>query len=216
MPEREGERRLALLKAAFREVGEKGLAEVTLDDIARRASVSKGVTLYYFSSKEDLFRRLFAWLVDSVHERMREAVASTGGPLEGLRALVAITFPSPSKNRAFFRAFIDFCGLAARRDAFREVLGHFYRGCREIDREIVREGIRRGDFFVRDVEAAASTVRAIFDGLMMQWLAESDLEGSFPAYRERCELELYRYLVADAGRSPVRATTPGAIESPAS
>ena len=47
------ERRLALLKAAFREVAEKGFSEVTLDDIARRAGVSKGVTLYHFESKED-------------------------------------------------------------------------------------------------------------------------------------------------------------------
>jgi AcrR family transcriptional regulator len=204
VPERGGERRLALLKAAFREVAEKGFAEVTLDDIARRASVSKGVTLYYFSSKEDLFRRLFGWLVDSVHERMREAVSSAGGSLERLHALVAITFPSPSKNRAFFRAFVDFCGLAARRDGFREVMERFYRGCREIDREIVRDGMRRGDFAVQDVDAAASTVRAIFDGLMMQWLAESDLEASFPAYRERCEVELLRYLAPAA-----------AVESPA-
>jgi hypothetical protein len=75
---------------------------------------------------------------------------------------------------------------------------HFYRGCREIDREIVRDGVRRGDFHVRDVDAAASTVRAIFDGLMMQWLAESDLETSFSTYRERCELELLRYLGARA------------------
>jgi AcrR family transcriptional regulator len=231
VPEREAQRRLALVKAAYREVAEKGFAEVTLDDIARRASVSKGVTLYYFSSKEDLLRRLFAWLVDSIHERMREAVSSTSGPAEKVHALVAITFPSPSKNRAFFPTFVDFCGLAARREGFREVLERFYRGCREIDREIVRDGVRRGDFHVRNEEAAASTVRAIFDGLMMQWLAESDLETSFPTYRERCELELLRYLVAGsdprrgsdpatksvAGSDPLRgsdpATTTGAVES---
>ncbi|HEV8611245.1 MAG TPA: TetR/AcrR family transcriptional regulator [Thermoanaerobaculia bacterium] len=218
VPERRAQRRLALLKAAFREVAEKGFADVTLDDIARRASVSKGVTLYYFSSKEDLFRRLFAWLVDSIHERMREAVSSAGGSAERVHALVAITFPSPSKNRAFFRAFVDFCGLAARRDGFREVMERFYRGCREIDREIVRNGMRRGDFAVRDVDAAASTVRAIFDGLMMQWLAESDLEGSFSTYRERCELQLLRYL--GAGSDPLRGSDPAtkeaAVESPAS
>ena len=198
VPEREAQRRLGLLKAAFREVAEKGFADVTLDDIARRAGVSKGVTLYYFSSKEDLFRRLFAWLVDSVHARMRDAVSSVATPAEKVHELVAITFPSPSKNRAFFRAFVDFCGLAARRDAFRDVMERFYRGCREIDGEIVRDGMRRGDFAVTDPDAAASTVRAIFDGLMMQWLAETDLEASFASYRDRCEIELLRYLAPAA------------------
>ena len=216
VPEREEERRLTLYKAAFREVAEKGFADVTLDDIARRAGVSKGITLYYFSSKEDLFRRLFGWLVDSIHLRMREAVSDVSDPLAKVRALVAITFPSPSKNRAFFRAFVDFCGLAARREGFREVTARFYRGCREIDGAIIEEGMRRGVFARREADSAASTVRAIFDGLMMQWLAEEDPERSFEAYRERCERELLGYLSgqSEGGSNPRRGSDP--VQSAAS
>ena len=191
----ESERRLLLLKAAFREVAEKGFSEVTLDDIARRAGVSKGVTLYYFDSKEELFRELFSWLIDSIHARMREAVGAESDPVARIRALVGLIFPSPSKNRAFFRAFVDFCGLAARREAFREVNERFYAGCREIDGGIVEDGMRKGVFAVRDPREAGSTIRAIFDGLMMQWLAERDLEASFPAYRERCERQILAYLL---------------------
>jgi len=190
----ESERRLALLKAAFREVAEKGFSEVTLDDIARRAGVSKGVTLYYFESKEDLLRELFGWLVDSIHARMREAVAGRSDPVEKVLALVALTFPSPSKNRAFFRAFVDFSGLSARREAFREVNDRFYAGCRDIDGGIVAEGLRTGAFVARDATEAGSTMRAIFDGLMMQWLSEKDPEGTFGAYRDRCEREILSYL----------------------
>jgi TetR/AcrR family transcriptional regulator, fatty acid metabolism regulator protein len=209
---REAERKLGLLKAAFREVAEKGFADVTLDDIARRAAVSKGVTLYYFGSKEELFRSLFAWLVDSIHARMREATAAERDPADKLRALVAITFPSPSKNRAFFRAFVDFAGIAARREGFREVTSRFYRGCREIDGAIVEDGIRRGTFATRNPAAATATVRAIFDGLMMQWLAEEDLEASFPGYRELCERELFAYLApgrATGGRERAAVQSPG-------
>jgi TetR/AcrR family transcriptional regulator, fatty acid metabolism regulator protein len=199
----ESERRLILLKAAFREVAERGFSNVTLEDIAARAGVSKGVTLYYFSSKEDLFRELFSWLIDSIHERMREAVASVDDPVEKIRALVALIFPSPSKNRAFFRAYVDFCGLAARREPFRVIDERFYAGCREVDRGIVEEGIRRGVFVARDPEEAASTLRAIFDGLMLQWLAEKDPEESFGKYRDRCETGLLRYLTG-AARAPRR------------
>ncbi len=191
----EAERRLALLKAAFREVAEKGFSEVTLDDIARRAGVSKGVTLYYFDSKEDLFRELFGWLIDSIHARMREAVGAVEEPVAKVRALVALIFPSPSKNRAFFRAFVDFCGLASRREAFRVVNERFYAGCRDIDGGIVEEGMRRGVFVVRDPKEAGSTMRAIFDGLMMQWLAEKDPEATFGVYRDRCEREILHYLL---------------------
>jgi len=198
----ETERRLALLKAAFREVGEKGFSDVTLEDIADRAGVSKGVTLYYFDSKEDLFRSLFAWLIDSIQDRMRQAVAEEDQPVEKIRALVALIFPSPSRNRAFFRAYVDFCGLAARREAFRQVGERFYANCREIDRGIVEDGMRRGVFTVRDPAEAASTLRAIFDGLMLQWLMERDQETTFQTYRERCERELLNYLLARKGPPP--------------
>jgi TetR/AcrR family transcriptional regulator, fatty acid metabolism regulator protein len=199
-PALEAERRLLLLKSAFREVAEKGFSEVTLDDIARRAGVSKGVTLYYFDSKEELFRELFGWLIDSIHGRMKEAVGAEDDPVAKVRALVALIFPSPSKNRAFFRAFVDFCGLAARREAFREVNARFYAGCREIDGGIVEDGMRRGVFAVRDAAEAGSTMRAIFDGLMMQWLSEKDLEGTFGSYRERCERQILAYLMPGGAR----------------
>lgn len=203
----EAEKRLALLKAAFRVVAEKGFSSVTLDDIAARAGVSKGITLYYFDSKEDLFRQLFGWLIDSIHARMKDAVESRQDPVEKVRALVALIFPSPSKNRAFFRAYIDFCGLAARKEPFREVGERFYRGCREIDRAIVEEGMRQGAFVVRDPLEAASTLRAIFDGLMLQWLTEPEPDASFEQYRDRCERELLRYLTGpipmrERGRKP--------------
>jgi TetR/AcrR family fatty acid metabolism transcriptional regulator len=197
----ESERRLSLLKAAFREVSEKGFSEVTLDDIARRAGVSKGITLYYFDSKEELFRELFGWLIDSIHARMREAVAQEADPVAKVRALVALIFPSPSKNRAFFRAFVDFCGLAARRESFREVNERFYAGCREIDGSIVEEGMRQGVFLVRDRQEAGSTMRAMFDGLMMQWLSEKDPEASFGTYRDRCEREILNYLLGRSSRN---------------
>lgn len=194
-PATEAERRLSLLKAAFREVAEKGFSDVTLEDIAVRAGVSKGVTLYHFDSKDDLFRELFGWLIDSIHARMREAVARADDPVSKVRALVAIIFPSPGKNRAFFRAYLNFCGLAARRESFREIGERFYAGCLEIDRGIVEEGLRRGAFVARDPAEAAGTMRALFDGLMMRWLTEKDPEGVFASYRDRCERELLSYLV---------------------
>ena len=195
----ESERRLSLLKAAFREVAEKGFSDVTLEDIAQRAGVSKGVTLYYFESKEDLFRQLFSWLIDSIHARMREAVDRAEDPVAKVRALVAIIFPSPGKNRAFFRAYMDFCGLAARRESFRAIGERFYAGCLSIDRGIVEDGIRRGVFTLRDPVEAAGTMRALFDGLMMRWLTEAEPEAVFASYRERCERELLAYLVRPGG-----------------
>ena len=187
----EPERRLALLKAAFREVAEKGFSDVTLDDIARRASVSKGVTLYYFDSKDELFRELFGWLIDSIHARMREAVAAESDPVAEGPGARGADFPVALQEPGFLsrvRGFLADWPRGAR--PFREVNERFYAGCREIDGGIVEEGMRRGVFVVRDPKEGGSTMRAIFDGLMIQWLSEKDPEATFAAYRERCEREL--------------------------
>ncbi|HET7630803.1 MAG TPA: TetR/AcrR family transcriptional regulator [Gemmatimonadaceae bacterium] len=47
-----------ILDAAFEAFTEHGLASARLDDIARRAGVSKGTIYLYFPSKEDLFREV--------------------------------------------------------------------------------------------------------------------------------------------------------------
>ena len=207
----EPERRLALLKAAFREVAEKGFSEVTLDDIARRAGVSKGITLYYFDSKEELFRELFGWLIDSIHARMREAVAAED-PVAKVRALVALIFPVALEEprvlprvRGLLRAWPRGARPSARSTSAST------RAAARSTAAIVEEGMRRGVFLVRDRHEAGSTMRAMFDGLMMQWLSEKDPEASFGAYRDRCERELLHYLLArgsEEGGEPMNASKP--------
>lgn len=182
----EAERKVALLKAAYEAVAEAGFSEVTLEDIADRARVSKGITLYYFESKEALFRELFRWAIDGIHRRMREAVWSAGDPLARLDALIDTIFASPVLNRAFYAVYLDFSSLAARHDSFRRENALFYSGCADIDRAIIEEGIEREIFPPQDVVESAMSIRALFDGLMMRWLAEDNPEAVFPKYRERC------------------------------
>ena len=46
----------AILDAAWAVFAERGFARAKLDDVARRAGVSKGTLYLYFDSKERLFR----------------------------------------------------------------------------------------------------------------------------------------------------------------
>lgn len=74
-----------ILKAALAVFGEKGFARARLDDVARKAGVSKGTLYLYFDSKDSLFREMVrttkgpalaqgeAWL-DAHHGTAREAL----------------------------------------------------------------------------------------------------------------------------------------------
>jgi AcrR family transcriptional regulator len=78
------ERPRQILDAALEVFGERGLAGARLDDIARRAGVSKGTIYLYFPNKEELFREVVRAIVV---DRLREAAAKSGGgdPVEELR-----------------------------------------------------------------------------------------------------------------------------------
>lgn len=62
--------RSALLAAAREEFGTRGYSETVIDDIVRRAEVTKGAFYHHFSSKEDLFREV---LEDTKRELSRAA-----------------------------------------------------------------------------------------------------------------------------------------------
>ena len=69
------ERPRQILDAALEVFGERGLAGARLDDIARRAGVSKGTIYLYFHNKEELFREVVrAVIVD----RFSDAAARAG------------------------------------------------------------------------------------------------------------------------------------------
>jgi len=182
-------RRAQLIRATIAEVAEKGFSNVTLDDIAGRAGVSKGVALYYFESKEDLFLAAFERLLSAVYRRIEEAVAAAPDPVEKVRAVMRTTFVSARENRDFYRVFLDFLSLGTRNPEFQRKNARFYRQCCRMDEQIVKEGIRQGVF---RKDADPPVFRAIFDGMMLQWLF--DEPGKFGEYRDRCEAAVLAYL----------------------
>jgi AcrR family transcriptional regulator len=63
------ERPQQIVEAAFEVFGARGLAEARLDDIAKRAGVSKGTIYLYFPNKEALFKEMIAQTIVAHLER---------------------------------------------------------------------------------------------------------------------------------------------------
>ena len=53
---RKEDRPQEIADAAFATFAEKGYAATRIDDVARRAGISKGLTYLYYKTKEDLFK----------------------------------------------------------------------------------------------------------------------------------------------------------------
>src|SRR3954469_24182181 len=80
------ERPRQILEAALAVFAERGLAAARLEDIAKRAGVSKGTIYLYFPNKEELFREVIRNSVITFIERGEARLEELGDPLQALDA----------------------------------------------------------------------------------------------------------------------------------
>ncbi|MGI9007216.1 MAG: TetR/AcrR family transcriptional regulator [Streptosporangiaceae bacterium] len=104
-------RRLAIADAIFALIGRRGLAAVSLRDVAAQAGVSMGAVQHYFASKEDMLLFALGHMRDRALARMQAELAVIGDPTA--RATI----------RAAARAMLPF-GEQGRQEAI--VAGAFY------------------------------------------------------------------------------------------
>lgn len=77
-----------IIEAALDVFAEKGFAAAKLDEIARRAGVSKGALYLYFETKEDLFRAAVHAAVSPNLDGIRAAVEAFDGPFAQLAPMI--------------------------------------------------------------------------------------------------------------------------------
>src|SRR6478752_3886523 len=65
-----------ILTAALEVFGERGLAAARLEDIAKRAGLSKGTIYLYFPNKEELFREVIRHTIIAQIERAERDLAA--------------------------------------------------------------------------------------------------------------------------------------------
>lgn len=101
-PERTRITRQKLFEASMQLIGERGPAEVTVDEIAAAAGVSKGTVYYNFGSKSELIAQLLEYGVQLLEERL--------APDESLPSLQALELVL-GKTLDFFAEYPSFTQL---------------------------------------------------------------------------------------------------------
>jgi TetR/AcrR family transcriptional regulator len=149
-----------ILDAAFEVFAERGLASARLDDIARRAGVSKGTIYLYFPSKEDLFREVVRHTVgDAIDDLARRLSGPTA--TDDLNTFIDVKWAFmcsgkfPPLHRWVHSELNDYPELA--RFYGQEVLGK----SRQLLRGIIERGIRDGEFRRMDPAVASRMLMAL-------------------------------------------------------
>jgi hypothetical protein len=121
------------------------------------------------------------WVLERVAARVVEATSSAVGRDEKIRAMIDAIFLDPQRNRDFYLVYAELIAHSSRNGRFAEV----NRGFREIvtGQYAAVIGSTNGGS-AKDAAEAAMVVRALIDGLFLQWLEEPDWRARHAAYKE--------------------------------
>jgi AcrR family transcriptional regulator len=157
---RKDERPGEIVAAGLACFAERGFAATRLDDVARRAGVTKGTLYLYFPNKEELFKAVVRQAVVPNIVLGEALVAHSSAPapvlLEQLvgRLQAAMTAPASAIPKIVIAEAGNFPDIA--RFYLEEVI---QRGLRLV-RRVLKAGVVRGEFGPMDVERAAFCVVA--------------------------------------------------------
>lgn len=183
-----------IIRSAYEVMSARGVDRVSLQDVADKADVSKGIILYHFDTKANLVLTSMRWVLTRVEERIRTAFEDADRPEDRICAMIDAIFVGAEANRRFYLFYVELLDHAARFEPFSQLHATFHSIVNGLYAQVVREGVEAGVFQVRDVDDAGAVVRALIDGLFLQWLQEQDGAGTHARYRELTTEAILAYL----------------------
>ncbi len=141
-------RRDQIIDTARRLFGERGTTDVSMDEIATAAGVSRSTVYVYFANRDELVAACVQSMYDRMTDTIALVVAGDAPPAERLRALILGVLERIDESPAFFRlamatqATTDAEGSAAVGGALMMIGLDMIR----VLEELVVAGTREGDF----------------------------------------------------------------------
>jgi hypothetical protein len=118
-----------------------------------------------------------------MNARVVDATASASGRDAKIRAMIDAIFLDPKRNRAFYIVYAELIAHSSRNGRFAALNGWF----REIVTGQYAAVIGSADKRPKKADAeSAMVVRALIDGLFLQWLEEPDWEAKHAEYKDLC------------------------------
>lgn len=190
------DRRATMIRAAYKVMARDGVHRVPLQQIATEAGVSKGLLLYHFQTKDGLVLASLEWVLEATEGRIRRRLAESEDPAGAMSGVIDAIWVGPEANRDFFRFYLDGVEHQARSPEFdefadkgRSIMNSFYS-------ELIVAGVEQGVLRVDDPSVAAIQMRAVIEGMFLQWLQTTDWRANHSRYKEHCRQALLRVLGA--------------------
>lgn len=186
-------RRLQIIRAVIESVAEQGFETLTMEMVAKRANVSKGVVNYYFDGKRDMLLRSFNAFLESYYQQIADLIQPDTGAWEMLEIVIDVCFPdknvtlplwkhdpkidkkAPSKiegNSTYSinrigKVLVHFLTKTILDKGFQEIYQKVYHAYLEGMKTIIQHGVAAGEFREVDPEETAYGFMALIEGMVL-------------------------------------------------
>ena len=167
--EKKERRKEKIFKAAVWCFNKKGYYETTIDAIAAKAKVSKGVIYYYFNSKKELFLELFHYRVKKYFYQLKEYIKEEKSPDMQLRMFISKSSQFLKENEDFFKFCLEFLSMGVREPKIRNVMTIFYKDSTETFKHLVEKGVESGKFRDLGSDEVSRAIYFLFMGVFFTY-----------------------------------------------
>ena len=164
------ERKDQIVKATIHCITQHGYDNFSMQDVARKAGVSKGIIHYYFLNKDDLMMSVLCRISKDIHEVVLHELENYSTPEEKLRIFIEKCLEIIQNTRAYYQVSIDFWPQVIQKNEVRSIFQSHYNRLRKICIEILEQGIEQRVFRKVDTADFSNFIISVIDGVSLQYL----------------------------------------------
>ena len=165
------EKRERIRKAAFRAFRDNGYHETAVDEICRRAGISKGSFYWHFPSKQEIFLEILDTWSREVTEEMTAQFDSAVNKADPIGAIGMALQRESHRGRSIVPLWLEFTVYSRRDPEIQAALARYFGRIRKAIADLLRPAV--GDMIrPNELEALAATVFGAYSGLMIQELCD--------------------------------------------
>nr|WSX54030.1 TetR/AcrR family transcriptional regulator [Streptomyces sp. NBC_00974] len=170
---RDDGRRAQLIQAAARVIARDGIAAATIRRITEEAGVPGSLVHYWFADKDELLQEVLRAVLDGLSTAVAEAAADTGEDLLGSLRAAFRSIEQDDRGRQILP--YEMTTWALRKPEFAHVARKQYAAYRALGTETMSSWMNAtGAQLPADVPVVGQFISALFDGLVLAWLADPD------------------------------------------
>ncbi len=188
------ERKKQIIRSTLQCISDLGYNNLSMQDVAKTAGLSKGIIHYYFKNKQDLMKSVLGTVSTEIESRLAQ-IDETLPPLQQVKQMVKVYLGVVQENREKYCVNIDFWAQIKQQPEFKTIISNHYQTFREKTAEVLQRGFQTGVFRPLNATSAASIVIGLIDGVSLQWLFDEETV-NLEEISKLCEEAVIQFLIA--------------------